>query len=222
MFSISDPLPVSQSVLCQFISYLAVSGLAYGTIKTYLAAVRHLQISMDLPEPQAVPMPKLALVERGIRRVKARESTPRARLPITPVILSQLKALWSSNAREFDTIMLWVACCTAFFGFFRMGEITSLTVDGRTPGHCVMVEDVTVDSVHNPSVIKIHLRSSKTDQYSRGVYVYLGRTGSELCPVSALLAYLAMRPGPLEGWTVPDEGPIHNESEAGIVSTGLQ
>ena len=28
-----------------------------------------------------------------------------------------------------------------------------------------MVEDVTVDSAHNPSVIKIHLRSSKTDQY---------------------------------------------------------
>ena len=54
--------------------------------------------------------------------------------------------------------------------------------------------------MHNPSIVKIHLRMSKTDQYGQGVYIYLGHTGSELCPVSALLAYLAMRgndPGPL-------------------------
>ena len=77
--------------------------------------------------------------------------------------------------------MLLVVCCTAFFGFFRVGELTSLTVGGRTPGHCVLVEDVTIDSVHNPSAVKIHLRTS--NQYEQGVYVYLKRTGSELCPV---------------------------------------
>ena len=193
MFNITNPLPVSQSVLCLFISYLASSGLSYGTIKTYLAAVRYLQISKDLPEPRAVPMPKLALVERGIRRIKARDVAVRVRLPITPVILNQLRALWSSTAREFNTIMLWAACCTAFFGFFRMGELTSLTVDGRSPRHCVLVENVAVNSVQNPSIIKIHLRMSKTDQYGQGVNIYLGRTGSDLCPVSALLAYLAVR-----------------------------
>ena len=87
LYSILNPLPVSQSVLCMFISYLADSGLAYGTIKTYLAAVRYLQISMGLPEPRAAPMPKLALVERGIRRAKAGSSMSQARLPITPTIL---------------------------------------------------------------------------------------------------------------------------------------
>lgn len=177
-----------------------LSGLTYGTIKTYLAAVRHIQISMDLPEPRAVPMPKLALVERGIRRVKATDGAARVRLPITPIILSQLKVLWSGEAQEFDIIMLWVACCTAFISFFKMGEITYLTVDGWTPGHCVMVEDMAVNSVHNPSIIKIHLWTPKTDQYGQGVTIYLRRTGSDLCPVSALLAYLAVRggsPGPL-------------------------
>ena len=42
------------------------------------------------------------------------------------------------------------------------------------------------------------------DQYSGGVDVYLGRMGDELCPVSALLAYLAIRgsaPGPLFKWS---------------------
>ena len=55
-------------------------------------------------------------------------------------------------------------------------------MDGHTPGHCVLVVAVT-----------LHLRSSKTDQYGHGVYIYLGRTGLELCPVLALLAYLATR-----------------------------
>ena len=39
----------------------------------------------------------------------------------------------------------------------------------------------------------------KTDQLGRGVAVYIGATGDDLCPVAALLAYVAVRgeaPGP--------------------------
>ena len=50
-YNIASPLPVSQSVLCLFISHLANVGLSYGTIKTYLAAVRHLQISIICRNP---------------------------------------------------------------------------------------------------------------------------------------------------------------------------
>ena len=53
------------------VCYVYNLGLSYGTIKTYLAAIRHLHISKDLPEPRSSPMPKLALEERGIRRVKS-------------------------------------------------------------------------------------------------------------------------------------------------------
>jgi len=64
-YNVSSPLPVSQSLLCFYISHLANSGLSYNTIKTYLSAIRYLQIANDFPEPRAVPMPKLNLVERG-------------------------------------------------------------------------------------------------------------------------------------------------------------
>ena len=46
-----------------------------------------------------------------------------------------------------------------------MGEITSNTTEGRCPGHCVLVADVAIDNVHNPSIIKISLRSLKTNQF---------------------------------------------------------
>ena len=199
LYNVSNPLPVSQSLLCSYISHLANSGLAYGTIKTYLAAIRYLQISQDLPEPRADPMPKLSLVQRGIQRSKP-QTAGKPRLPITPTILRQLKALWEGQAGEVDTVMLWAACCTAFFGFFRMGELTSPTVTSKGPVDCVYVGDVAVDDHSNPWLVRIHLRKSKTDQLGRGVDIYLGRTDEDLCPVAALLAYLAVRgmePGPL-------------------------
>ena len=145
-------------------------------------------------------MPKLVLMERGIRRMKSLEYTGRVHLPTTPPILRQIRALWSSQACDFDTVMFWAACCTAFFGVFRLGEITAPTAADHTGGHCVSVGDVAIDNPINPTIVKVHLSHSKTDQFRQGVDIYLGKTGQELCPVSALLAYLAVRgkdPGPL-------------------------
>ena len=122
MYSVSDPLPVSQSLLCSFVSYLANAGLAYTTIKTYLSTIRHLQISRDLPEPRATPIPKLALVEQGIQNARVANGANKPQLPITPTILQKIKDAWTDQASDFDTIIFWSVCCTAFFGFFRMGE----------------------------------------------------------------------------------------------------
>ena len=89
-------------------------------------------------------------------------------------------------------IMIWAAHCTTFFCFFRAGELTE-----QSTGSCcgMVVTDVSVDSQESPSTVKIHLRRSKTDQFGKGIdiHVYLGTTGDDLCPVSALLAYLAVR-----------------------------
>ena len=96
-----------------YITYLA---------KTYLSAVRHFQISHGLAAPDLVAMPKLSLVERGIRRAKSNEQG-RTCLPIMPAILRQLRALWSMNETSFDYIMQWAACCVAFFGFSGWGRL---------------------------------------------------------------------------------------------------
>ena len=66
-----------------------------------------------------------------------------------------------------------------------MGELTSPTVTSHGPVDCVSVGDVAVDDYSNPSLVRIHLRKSKTDQVGRGVDIYLGRTDDDLCPVAA-------------------------------------
>ena len=91
------------------------------------------------------------------------------------------------------------AFCLGFFGFMRSGEFTT------SPSHrldeCTLsVTDVCVDSRQNPQVLTVLLRRNKTDQHGNGTHLHLGRTGTSLCPVSVVLAYLAIRPsspGPL-------------------------
>ena len=92
--------------------------------------------------------------------------------------------------------MIWAAYTLAFFAFLWAGEVTvpsNQTFDKSTH---LSVLDVAVDDATNPTVLRIKNIKSKTDPFRRG----LGRTGSNLCAVSAMLDYLNIRgmsPGPL-------------------------
>ena len=93
--------------------------------------------------------------------------------------------------------MLWAAACLAYFGFMRAGEFTtSSSIDPPA----ILASDVAVDSHTNPSMLRILLRRAKTDPFGKGVVICVGKTNSTMCPVAALLGYLAARPagdGPL-------------------------
>ena len=123
-FHISTPYPLTQHLLCQYVSYLGSQGLSPATIKVYLSALRRCQISMGMPSPDHASMPKLQAVQVGVAKTHAFGRGPRPeRLPITPAILRAIKTVWSSSATERDTIMNWAICTLAFFGFFRLGKI---------------------------------------------------------------------------------------------------
>ena len=117
------------------------------------------------------------------------------RLPITPDLLRKLHAILSRGPPSFDEVMLWAACCQGFFGFMRAGEFTKVSPTEDT----LSVADVSVDLRDNPQVLAV-LHRRKTDPFGAGVHLYVGRTGDVLCPVTAVLGYLAIRPpsiGPL-------------------------
>ncbi len=78
----------------------------------------------------------------------------------------------------------------------RAGEFTSVSPTEDT----LSLADISIDSRDNPQVLIVLLRHSKTDPFGAGVHLYFGRTGDILCPVAAMLGYLALRPasaGPL-------------------------
>lgn len=189
------PLPVSQSLLCKYVSYLANQNLKHGTIKVYLSAVRHLQIKYGMNDPFAqAAWPQLDLVMRGIKRVEAEKSGgKRERLPISPCLLKKLKDIWSPHSKEHDTKMIWAACCLCFFAFLRAGEMTVPSDQAYDASVHLSIQDIAVDDSKNPSVLRIRIKQSKTDPFRRGVDLYVGKTGSQLCPVTSMLAYLCSR-----------------------------
>ena len=188
------PLPVSEQQLCQYTAWLANQGLTHKTLKTYLAAVRHLQIAEGLPDPKIASMPKLEQVMRGIKSHQARSTSgSQPRLPITPDVLLKMRKVWESDSRNPDNIMLWAAACSCFFGFFRAGEITVPSEGAYDAGTHLNFADVAIDDPKNPSLMRIRLKSSKTDPFRNGVDIFLGRTKNQLCPIEAMLAFLAVR-----------------------------
>ena len=87
------PFPLSEAVLCRYVSFLADQGLKHSTIKVYLSAAHYMQISAGLPDPFAgVAWTRLDYVTRGVKKNEAEKGIlQRPRLPITPSILHKLR-----------------------------------------------------------------------------------------------------------------------------------
>ena len=51
-----------------------------------------------------------------------------------------------------------------------------------------------MDSITHPTLLAVTLRHSKTDPFGAGVTIYLGRAYDDICPVVAVLTYIAVRP----------------------------
>ena len=120
----ADLRPVAtESGLFCFVSFLRAGGLKHYTIKS-LSAVQHLHI------------------------VEGEQ-----RLPISPNILCQLKAVWEKTSPSADNKMLWAVCCLALFGFLRAGEMTVPNNASYDPGAHLSFNDIAVDNSLGPRLI---------------------------------------------------------------------
>ena len=193
-YNIDTPFPVTEHRLCCFAAYLADDGLAPQSIKSYLSAVRNLQLSLGLPDPrEQSTLPLLRRVQAGIARCRVRKGTPRqVRLPITSHILARISERLRATSHPEQVVVRAVAF-SAFFGFFRLGELLPVTQAAYNPATSLSWGDVAVDSHASPRMIQFHLRQSKCDQAGVGADVVVGVTGSDLCPVTAVLEFVRQR-----------------------------
>lgn len=112
--------------------------------------------------PGAFPL--LQYVLRGIKR--SPRPPPHTCPPITPSILKAMKSVWASRPSDGDHIM-------GFFGFMWAGEFTLKSARDFDPSTCLTPQDVVVDQHANPSMLRIHLKQSKTDPFRHGVDIYI-------------------------------------------------
>ena len=94
--------------------------------------------------------------------------------------------MWDSRADDPDVVMVWAACCVGLFGLLRAGEMTAPINKDYDP-------QLRVDNPRDPQMVRIWIKQSKTDPFRKGIGIYLGKTSSDLCPVTALLKFLIVR-----------------------------
>ena len=143
-------------------THLTQARLQFTSIRTYLSAVRHLQITAGLPDPFTHDaFPRLSYVLRGVRRTRALH--PDRRLPITTQILSLLYNTWTgSNQLTYESRLLWAACCLGFFGFVRVGEFTARNSSAPPNPSIIGIQDISRAPGDPPQYLCIHLRVFKT------------------------------------------------------------
>lgn len=182
-----SPFPASEEALLLFIAYLSTS-VQFGTIKSYLSAVRSFHIDAGFHISQ-FSSHRLKRVRAGARRLSVHSE--RLRLPVTASILFDI--FRTLNLRDYNDSLYWSACCLAFFGFLRCAEFTLPAASSFDPTRHLAVADIKVDSSFSPSGLSLFLKSSKTDQFRLGVTVYIGRVDSPVCAVQAVSHFLHLR-----------------------------
>ncbi len=189
-----SPFPLTEDLLCTYAAFLVDQQLSPQTIKSYLSALRNWQISLGLPDPrEQSSMPMLKRVQACICRLRLTRGSPtRIRLPVTPRLLRQIKQALASSVNS-AKLVIWAVAATAFFGFFRLGELLCSTPQDFNKSMCLSWGDVAINSHLAPTMVQIHLKKSKCDQFGAGAKVVIGATGDKLCPVMALLDYLGQR-----------------------------
>ncbi len=170
-----------------------------------------MQISLGLPDPRdQSSLPILKRVQAGIcRAAMLKGPSAQIRLPITYRILSKIREELSTSSHS-ERSVVWAIACTAFFGFFRLGELLPTSEKTFDPKQNVCWEDIAVDSKTKPTMFRLYLKKSKCDQFGKGAHIILGRTSKQVCPVTALTQYAAVRP--------PSTGPLFITTKGKVIT----
>ena len=94
---------------------------------------------------------------------------------------------WEKDAANMDHVMLWAACCTCFS--LVGGDNYPLSM---TPELIYPMGMLRWTATQPPTVEQVIIKASKQTPSGEEWKVYLGRTDNKLCPVSAVVAHLAI------------------------------
>ena len=141
-----------------------------------------------LGNPFTNDIPRLEYVLAGVKRQEAYSGTKaKSRLPITVRILQLLKNVWTYQPGLCDAMssslhrILWLPSGRQVY--------SSIPASIQPSGIWWMQQ---FDSYEAPSLVRLLIKQSKTDPFCQGVEIFLGATKTDVCPVHALIQFLAI------------------------------
>ena len=182
-------LPLTEATLLPFFAHLADRHLLHSTLRVYLSALTYYSRIAGYPF-NIRHMPRLHYLLMGVRRSQGGAFSVPRRTPLFPQHLVSLRTFLLAHYPPVDARMLWAAFTSAFFGLLRASEYTCPTDSTIVPSTLLLTHFKCAPDFSSAS---LRLPISKADQFGRGVLVDLFPLPSPLCPLSAILHYLAVR-----------------------------
>lgn len=177
--------PPTVEQLSLFLSLLSLQNLSHKTARSYLSA-----IAFQCKLKGKADNTKHFILLKVLEGMKRDGNKCRTRLPITIGMLKlMVLKLPSICSNQYETRLFIAVFTVAFFGFFRVGELTVTKPD--YVHRVVSLNDISFDKDLGTLVIK--LRYSKADQLGKGVEIKLHKSGTVVCPVSNVEQYLNVR-----------------------------
>ena len=75
-------------------------------------------------------------------------------------------------------------------GLFWLSSCWAPSANAYDSDYHLSLADVSADHRLKPSLIHVRIKASKTDPFRRGTTVVLGKTGKDLCPITAIVGFL--------------------------------
>ena len=145
-----NPLPVTEHLLCCFAAVLADQDLTPQTAKSYGSEYANLtgppRSQGALLSPHSEESAGRYLSSKTVAWDTTQDHTPHH----NPHAFPDKNSGHFYNPRK---VVLWAIACTAFFGFFGLGELLMDAKDAFNPAVNLAWGDVAVDNQENPQMI---------------------------------------------------------------------
>ena len=175
--------------------YLVDKGIQHTTVKNYLSGTRRLALAHGVmsPPPQTDLAKAIIKGHENLSRNPVKAVANSTHRPISIPLLRVLghSANSASKYDKFDQLCFWVACLTAFWGSFRMGELLC-----EKPGEYSSLSDLLASDVLNMSSTSFALwiRDPKVPKkYGDVVEIWETPQFSDIDPLTAFKSYWSCR-----------------------------
>ena len=180
--------PMDDRMILAYVGWLiSVRKVSAVSIKKYLSGLRTVHLKNGCLPKNLRPDIVNSII-KGREQEEIKDKVPR--LAMTIPVLKLLKKLitmseWSLERKR----RMWVVCCLAFHGSFRIHELLSKDKHSFDPTTTLLGRDVkliktTLDG-RSEEILVVHLKSPKEDHLGQGVRVELFSTDTFSCPVEA-------------------------------------
>jgi len=182
-------LPLKQEQVLLFIDWLSRKRKAkHGTICSYLAGIRQLQIARGMGEGKIrSDLVNLVLAGKRNKDVQEKKKGRKGRLPVTKAVMKLIKATLRKSSMSLERKRLvWAVCCLTFAGAFRIHEILAREERRFDPKWTLLNRDLkVVQDKEGKATMLVTVKWPKEDKVGKEIEVEVLESRTETCPVRA-------------------------------------